>query len=164
MSTPTRPTQPDFTGPIRDYLQGITPSAVPVQLVKDLEDQLTASVAAPNNDFDTLAKTYRAIPFMYYQAYVNMNESEFLLAVLTNTSWIGASLLQMAAFTGRPIAYPLLQMKSAMADQQLDDDDTFSLTELKAALYPLWSEQLDADSEKYYTTIAANAYVQGDTM
>ena len=128
-------------------------------MVKDLEDKLTASVAAPNNDFDTLAKSYPGIPYNTYLLYVTMPESQFIQTVLTDTTGVGSMLLRLAAFTGRPIAYPLLLLQSAMGNQTLDPSDTFTVSELKAALKSLWD---DKGTDKDFTTIAANSYARGE--
>ena len=126
--------------------------------MKDLEDQLTASVGAPNNDFDTLAAKYPGISYSVYNSYVNMSESNYIQTILTDTT-VGSMLLRLAALTGRPIAYPLLALQTAMADQNLDPTDTFTVTELKAALQTLNS---DRGSDRDFTSIAANVYVQAE--
>lgn len=127
--------------------------------MKNLEDQLTAYVDAPNNDFDTLAKSYPGIPYSVYNSYVNMSESDYIQTILTDTTGVGSMLLRLAALTGRPIAYPLLAIRNAMADQNLDPSqtDTFTVTELKTALQTLNS---DKGPEKDFTRIAVNVYVQ----
>ena len=125
--------------------------------MKDLEDQLTASVGAPNNDFDTLAAKYSGIPYSVYYSYITASESKYLQTILTDTTGVGSMLLRLAALTGRPIAYPLLAIRNAMGDQNLDPSDTFTVTELKAALQTLNS---DKGPEKDFTSIAANVYAQ----
>jgi hypothetical protein len=86
-----------------------------------------------------------------------MSESNYIQTILTDSTGVGSMLLRLAALTGRPIAYPLLALQTAMADQNLDTSDTFDVAELKKTLFALNS---DRGSDKEFTSIAANVYVQ----